>query len=204
MPNHVTHRMNVRGDADAIKAFIERFLPTDEEGNQGFDFNAIVPRPAILDRTISPSQVSENGRQMLRPVDAPEFSFQSVEATEEEQAELDALEHRDWYNWTIANWGTKWGAYSFRMVQPETPEHIEFMFDTAWSPPTPVLEKLTELCPDIEFDVDAFDEGWCFAYHGGGADGVYTDMSLEATDERYEQVYGEPPEKYDDEDEEAA
>ena len=53
-----------------------------------------------------------------------------------------------WYDWSCDKWGTKWNACDIYM---ET-ENI-LTFNTAWSAPLPVLEKLAELCHkhDVEF-----------------------------------------------------
>ena len=48
----------------------------------------------------------------------------------------------NWYDWNIANWGTKWGAYSSYL---DVENNIIF-FDTAWSSPIPVLDALAKLC----------------------------------------------------------
>lgn len=47
-----------------------------------------------------------------------------------------------WYNWSCANWGTKWGAYSTFFDK----DNNVIEFDTAWSCPHPVLDKLAEIC----------------------------------------------------------
>ena len=47
-----------------------------------------------------------------------------------------------WYDWSVANWGTKWNAY-------ETEFDEEYLyFKTAWDTPLPIFEKLAELNPD--------------------------------------------------------
>ena len=46
----------------------------------------------------------------------------------------------NWYDWSCDNWGTKWNAYS-SYCDVDTIE-----FDTAWSCPLPVLDKLAEIC----------------------------------------------------------
>lgn len=105
-----------------------------------------------------------------------------------------------WYDWSIANWGTKWNAYSFSMLEDEQ----AFKFDTAWSPPVPVFEALAERFPNLGIYCASFDEGWGFACEGWfnppEGETEYTDV--DPTDEMYEKVYGAAPEKYDDEDEE--
>lgn len=53
-----------------------------------------------------------------------------------------------WYDWCIANWGTKWDAYD--IVGPHGNKTSAFItFDTAWSPPTPVLEALAAQHPEM-------------------------------------------------------
>lgn len=42
----------------------------------------------------------------------------------------------NWYDWCVANWGTKWNSYEGNV----TDEGIGFT--TAWSPPTPVIAAL--------------------------------------------------------------
>lgn len=129
--------------------------------------------------------------------------------TPEELAEgaraLEAYEkygYLDWYEWCIGNWGTKWGAYHLYLVQDD-PGHLEFKFDTAWSPPTPIFEKLAEMYPALQFVTISFDEGWGFAVGGHARAGTYTEYELETNDDTYEAVYGYRPDREDeDEDEE--
>src|SRR5690606_21345130 len=49
--------------------------------------------------------------------------------------------HTDWYEWRLENWGTKWNAYS-QSLERESDLSATLRFDTAWSPPQPILEKL--------------------------------------------------------------
>ena len=53
-----------------------------------------------------------------------------------------------WYDWSCAKWGTKWNACDVYMETENT-----LVFNTAWSAPLPVLDKLAELCykNDVEF-----------------------------------------------------
>lgn len=71
---------------------------------------------------------------------------------------------KDWYSWSVKNWGTKWGAYDFVEVNNEPDiENYEIVFNTAWSPPVPVIEKLGELFPDLSFTLHYFEPGAGFA-----------------------------------------
>lgn len=51
--------------------------------------------------------------------------------------------YKDWYDWSIANWGTKWNATTIS-VDDDT-EAIEF--DTAWSMPEPVFKAIAKHTP---------------------------------------------------------
>lgn len=50
----------------------------------------------------------------------------------------------NWYDWRIANWGTKWNAY-WSSINNEN-STIILWFDTAWSCPLEVLDRLAEIC----------------------------------------------------------
>ena len=85
----------------------------------------------------------------------------------------------DWYEWSIANWGTKWDAYSIRVE--ETDDKLIYQFDTAWSPPTPFIEKMVETFQMLDFEHWYFDEGhnfWGIACYSAGEQ-VVTRESLE-------------------------
>ena len=51
-----------------------------------------------------------------------------------------------WYSWRIRAWGTKWNAYDIEFGQNEV------SFDTAWSPPVPVIEALAAKYPAVNID----------------------------------------------------
>lgn len=55
----------------------------------------------------------------------------------------------NWYDWSLHNWGTKWNAYNSCLDK----DINEIEFDTAWSCPLAVLNKLAELCykHDVSF-----------------------------------------------------
>jgi hypothetical protein len=67
-----------------------------------------------------------------------------------------------WYVWNNENWGTKWDAYDVTVGSASTildrlarasSEIVEEVvsFDTAWSSPYPVFNKMVELFPDLRF-----------------------------------------------------
>ena len=85
-------------------------------------------------------------------------------------------EGRNWYDWCVANWGTKWDAYEVR-VQRLSDTSLYVMMETAWSPPIPIFEKLVEL----GFEVSAYylDEGWNYIGQFEGGEDFYFDVNEE-------------------------
>ena len=77
-----------------------------------------------------------------------------------EQIKLEAKEaknrkehgYKNWYDWNIANWGTKWDVGS----KDDTGGYelgdtvITVSFDSAWSPPVKFYEKMEELGFEVE------------------------------------------------------
>lgn len=53
-----------------------------------------------------------------------------------------------WYDWSCANWGTKWNAYDAFFDE----ENNTITFNTAWSCPLPILDKLAEICYEHEVE----------------------------------------------------
>ena len=53
-----------------------------------------------------------------------------------------------WYHWNITNWGTKWDACNVEIDYADE-QQIEVTFDTAWSPPEPICERLREMFEDV-------------------------------------------------------
>jgi hypothetical protein len=78
----------------------------------------------------------------------------------------------NWYNWNMANWGTKWDvACSDDEVGGSTSldEHMSngedqwlvYRFDTAWAPPVVAITKLSELVPHCVVTLSYQEEqGW--------------------------------------------
>ena len=78
---------------------------------------------------------------------------------------------KNWYDWRRAMWGTKWGAYGYEEGFDYS-QTDSLWFQTAWSAPHPILQKLTEMFPEIEFKHQWADEDIGYncgqhRYHGG-------------------------------------
>jgi len=71
----------------------------------------------------------------------------------------------EWYEWNTENWGSKWDLCDFEWVSnPNDWEEgsVHASFWTAWSPVTPVLEKLSKQHKTVEMTYRFVDEGMGF------------------------------------------
>lgn len=126
MPNHITNRIEIKGDADRIGSIMEK-IKNDEAGIGTIDFEKIIPMPDnIFKGNLGPK-------------------------------EWELYSKNNWYDWSVANWGTKWNAYGF---DPDTDysKEKELRFLTAWSAPHPILEKLAKMFPDVKLEHEWADE----------------------------------------------
>ncbi len=62
------------------------------------------------------------------------------------------------YEWCCKNWGTKWGICNPQIFE-EGVEDLKYEFECAWSPPLPVIKKMSELFPLLEFELRYFERG---------------------------------------------
>jgi len=76
----------------------------------------------------------------------------------------------DWYRWCVEKWGTKWNAYDCTVGKTGDGE-VQYTFDTAWSPPLPVLDVLAAKFPDLHFRLAWTDEGDNVAHRVYWSDG---------------------------------
>src|SRR5579884_469126 len=112
MPNWTSNRIYIEGKEADIGAFLEAVKWEDKL----FDFNRLIPRPEILNHTGS-GHMEIDGKKVEawyivkeRDWSKPGDTEEVRTFTPEEEAQLSAIGHRDWYSWSIQNWGTKWNA----------------------------------------------------------------------------------------------
>lgn len=77
--------------------------------------------------------------------------------------------NNNWYWWNLRHWGTKWDIAvsdgeqwaSTRLEVFEDGEEFIYSFQTAWSPPTEVIDLLTQQFPTLKFNLYYEEEqGW--------------------------------------------
>jgi hypothetical protein len=69
------------------------------------------------------------------------------------------------YDWCIRNWGTKWGFCHSKLIESNFDTgRLFYSFDTAWSPPTPLIFKMSQMFPHLIFTLKYWECG--SAYKG--------------------------------------
>lgn len=225
MPNHVENHIEYSGDARQIKTMLES-IKTDEYGIGTVDFNKIIPMPESLNIEAGSKtnrglkaykefidmytfgRSAEEAEKALEniPVDSENaFLSQRTDIIKEEW-ELGKIAWQNirqygsptWYEWSVANWGTKWNAYGY----DEYTDYSgckELTFETAWSAPHPILKKLSELFSNISFKHQWADEDIGMncgerSYLGGEITDWFIPEGIQATEFALE-IWGyEPPE----------
>jgi hypothetical protein len=66
-----------------------------------------------------------------------------------------------WYDWAIQNWGSKWGICN-ASLKNEAENELFYGFDSAWSPVTPVILKMSGLFPNLGFILKYWECGCAF------------------------------------------
>jgi hypothetical protein len=156
MPNWCANTLNVFGDKADLEAF-QQFMETEKSR---FDFNAILPQPKELEGIHSGNTTIDGVRYNLwREVDGREVGIKP-----DQELQLIALcGASNWYDWNIANWGTKWNNSDDGVhVDMISDSNLLYNFDTAWSPPIPVVEALVENFPKLNFLLDFEEPGMSF------------------------------------------
>ena len=109
--------------------------------------------PAMIDRVMNSKSL------LMEFLPTPQELVDTVSGWmgEDKQAAHEAQQARniekygfkDWYDWNINNWGTKWD-FALDSKDQVDANTLTASFDSAWAPPVTAYEKLTELGFEIE------------------------------------------------------
>ena len=81
-----------------------------------------------------------------------EFSFEGT---------LPRGDRKDWYEWSLENWGTKWDACEAHVDHNDI-DYFAVTFDTAWGPPINWLKNIIKDFPDLQFALEYEEPGMAF------------------------------------------
>jgi hypothetical protein len=174
LPNHCSNELKVSGPRTVVDRFMHKVAGPDKNGVTGlFTLNAFIPMPADVIR-----------------------GDLSVEAER-------ASNGRNWYSWSIQNWGTKWDVYDVRcdtrpmnltpleqlvlaVEQRDPHTEITYCFNSAWGPPLEALREMVAQHSDLKFEFRYAEPGCMFGGWMTGEDGECSEenCSLEEEDGR--------------------
>lgn len=114
----------------------------------------------------------------------------------QQEANIEKYGFKDWYDWNVANWGTKWD-FSLESVDRIDANTVKAAFDSAWSPPIAAYGRLVEL----GFEIEAFyyEPGMAFVGKYTGSGNEESDDCVEyasATADTVRAVVGEELDDY--------
>jgi hypothetical protein len=87
--------------------------------------------------------------------------------------------NEDWYNWRVANWGTKWPVSDVYFENSAEEDTIEFTFCSAWAPPTDAFATWAEADGRVQFRLDYWEPGMGFVGTAVYDGDVYMDDSVD-------------------------
>lgn len=176
MPNHCTNNLTCTSGKN-IGELVKPYLTDD---GKSIDFNKIVPMPEGIEKTTHFSSMEEISRQ--RSKEESDARDEQLKVLQEENQKL--YGYKDWYEWSYENWGTKWNAYNCWTLEDDSFNDVQdfgdISFQTAWSPPLPVIRELAKLTGE-SLRMTYVDEGYMFAGEymvgpDGEVDNCYDDM----------------------------
>ena len=141
--------------------------------------------PAMIDRA---QKALADGRLLQEFFPCPQdlidtvagFPGEDKRAAHEAQMarNIELYGYKDWYDWNVANWGTKWDVGGDDgLTQRLDPNTLQASFESAWAPPCNAYEKLAAL----GFEIKAYynEPGMAFC-------GVWTGNEDDFFDDYYE------------------
>lgn len=172
MPNHCTNLLSCTSGKN-IGQIIKPYLTDD---GKSIDFNKIVPMPEGIYKTTTEDPFKIRNKQ-------DQDAWQKEQEILQEN-NLKEYGFSSWYDWSVANWDTKWNAYSCYTLEDDSLELedvCDIGFQTAWSPPINVIRQLAKLTGE-SLRMSYYDEGWMFGGEyivdsdGSESDNCYNDI----------------------------
>lgn len=154
MPNWCYNNLTVDGTREGVNNFLTAI--TNEDGA----YDMTIPYPC-------PEELQINAR-FLSADDGTDD--EETAALRKQFAEnYKKYGARNWYDWQIDNWGTKWAPNVEDHYIQNNGKSVQFSMESAWAPPTNLIKKLSEKFPTLQFVLSYDEGGMCFA----GAEGFY-------------------------------
>ena len=187
MPNWCENTLEIYSeDTEKMKEFYDFFGGRDKFVDN-FCFNNIKTLPQELDGSRSPSNIvsqedydrytqlekkhnikdTQDVNRLVEDgtITEEERDLLWKEGITQEMSDMRKSEYGydNWYAWQVNHWGTKWDITGDVGINDIDDETCSLVFQTAWSPPEPIVHKLQEMFPDLTFYGGYVGEGWEFA-----------------------------------------
>jgi hypothetical protein len=156
MPNWCYNNLTIDGTRENISEFLTAITSDLPEG--GFDLTIPFPCPEELQITA----------RFLTPDDSNDDE-ETKALRQQYTTNKEKYGATNWYDWQIENWGTKWSPDIDDLDVQDDGKRIWARFDSAWAPPSQLIQKLSGLFPTLQFVISYEEGGMCFA----GAEGFY-------------------------------
>lgn len=164
MPNYCECDLRIDGPADEIERFKKHaeynykyysFTGKIEEGTTVLSFNSFIPYPKKF-TDLDEAAWRQNGILWAMP----KLFAANVRHAAGTFGIKDGF-NQGGYEWCGQNWGTKWDAGSV-VIDDTDWSDLMYKFETAWAPPKPVIQKMGEMFPALEFTLTYFECGMEF------------------------------------------
>ena len=150
MPNYVANVIEMQGIGK-----LPLYRESEDDRTRDLDFNVLAPMPETLlvTRAVGTScEEGEAARDMFRKRTFDQIMNLARTGGMSEAERNGLLQvvntmlygEKDWYDWAVCNWGTKWNAFETVISDDRV------AFWTAWSEPTPLFVRLSEMFPERE------------------------------------------------------
>ena len=147
MPNWCYNRINVFGDGE--EETTEQIKEIERIFESKTPFNEIFPMPDWKNTPNSKGELPKLEQHLNKDGSVFYETYNFPDGKNDDR----------WYHWCIENWGTKWEP-DMHGLEMSDYDSLEITFNTAWSPPEGVVEKLREKFPELSFQC-FYDEPGC-------------------------------------------
>jgi hypothetical protein len=144
MPNWVSTTLSVKGSPTEVQRFIDGIKDSKI-------LESYVPCPTELHETVA-GYVGDD---------------KAEEHRKQQESNIAKYGHKDWYDWSYDNWGTKWGDCDTDIGHPMQLANgsweVVMRYQTAWGPADAGFLKVSTLFPELLFTFDYDEEAGFFA-----------------------------------------
>lgn len=154
MPNWCECKLTIKGKEEEVNAFKKFAKGTeplyDSKKELGvLDMNRFVPYPEEYKKQDKIANKVINDWKKL---------------TNEQQKNTPYPDIKDGYNsggheWCQKNWGTKWNFAEPKIIDETICTKLIYDFQTAWSPPIPIINAMSKKFPNLQFTLQYWEGG---------------------------------------------